>query len=121
MSWSRFPVYMWSSSGCPDSCPDDCVDREHELLHLWVSGEADERFTPEPSFDTETWKVKMEMPLATFDVLAVMRVAELIEEGQMATAVDRALEENAGNVGCDALCHLRDVPDFIERCKAAMT
>ena len=44
-----------------------------------------------------------EIPVDIFDELVVMRFAQLVEENKVIYAEKRAIKNNTGNIGCDAL------------------
>ncbi len=43
-------------------------------------------------------------PMDVFDELVVMRYAELVAEKSVKNVEKRAIQNNQGNFGCDALC-----------------
>lgn len=54
------------------------------------------------------------MPLEIFDELVAMRVAEMIEEGKLEAAAERAIQKYSGNVGCSALREHRGLKSWGE-------
>ena len=67
-----------------------------------------------PDDDEQINFVKTWMPMEIFDELVAMRVAELLEDGMLADAAGRAVENWSGNVGCSALSVLRGLPSWEE-------
>ena len=48
------------------------------------------------------------IPLEVADEFAVMRIAQLLDEGMISKTIDRAIHKWEGNGGCDRLIHLKD-------------
>ena len=95
MSYMRGRHYLW---------------RDDERLHLWAAGGYD-------GWDDSIWasgagsdKTCAEhrasgvaIPTDVIDELVVMRLAELISEGTVAAAIERACAKHKGNGGCEVL------------------
>lgn len=94
VSYMRGGYYLW---------------RDDERVHVWVADGYDgwdESIWAEPraaETDVGARPSGVGVPQAVADEYAVMRVAELLRDGGLAAAVDRALVRHAGNGGCEAL------------------
>lgn len=103
MSYMRGDYYLW---------------RDEDRVHFWARDGYD-------SWDESVWSEarrgaeKVEdrsealasgvgIPLAIADEFAVMRFAQLLEEGQLDGVIKRAIEKWSGNGGCIALSELGD-------------
>ena len=101
MSYMRGDNYIWSDG---------------ERLHLWVADGYD-------GWDQAVWAIDeneerregrvnasgVGIPEGVMDEFVVMRLAQLIEEGLVEEAIDRAVARGGGNFGCEALAKNREV------------
>jgi hypothetical protein len=78
-------IHLWSAGGY--DAWDKSIWNHHQLLEHGAESEASGAGIP--------WEV--------FDQLVVMRMAEILEEGSLKRAIDRAVEYHGGNFGCEAL------------------
>src|SRR5262245_46089434 len=92
MSYMRGANYLWRG--------------EDDRRHLWI----DDGFDPWEETGWAEGKVIDPRPAAgvairqeVMDEYVVMRIAELVESGEAAAAIDRALAQYGGNFGCSAL------------------
>jgi len=82
---------------------------DHENIYIWAADGYDH-------WDESIWADNVEhhgedgwkpsgvkIPFGILDMLVAMRMAELIEDGEMSAAIDRALENCSGNWGAAAL------------------
>jgi hypothetical protein len=95
MSYMRGDYYVW---------------HDGDNMHIWAAKGYDR-------WDHAVWAVDLDgnrhsdmleasgvgIPEAVLDELAMMRLAELLEEGQAEAAIDRAVQKSGGNFGCHAL------------------
>ena len=95
MSYMRGDNYIWSDG---------------ERLHIWVADGYD-------GWDEAIWAIDerekrhedranasgVSIPEEVMDEFVVMRLAQMIKEGLVDDAIDRAVARGAGNFGCEAL------------------
>ncbi len=102
MSYMRFPTYIW---------------HDHQRVHFWVPDGADAweesgwghamRESPDLGGAPDAGPGGVGVPQEIVDAFVMMRVAELVQEGLVESAIDRALGQ-AGNVGSLALVEHAD-------------
>ena len=102
MSYMRFPTYIW---------------HDHERVHFWIPDGADEweesgwghamRESTDLESATDARPGGVGVPQDVVDAFVMMRVAELVRDGLVDTAIDRALAQ-AGNFGSLALVERAD-------------
>jgi hypothetical protein len=88
MSYMRGDRYLW-------------CDGTH--LHFWAADGSDGWAKSGWVEDRGEEASGVALPLEVVDELVVMRLAELVEAGAFAAAVERALSRHGGNGGCVAL------------------
>jgi len=98
----RFPTYIWN---------------DHQRVHFWIPDGADEweesgwghamRESAGAERATDAGPAGVGVPQDIVDAFVMMRVAELVREGLVDTAIDRALA-HAGNGGSLALVESAD-------------
>ncbi|HUE90355.1 MAG TPA: hypothetical protein VMO26_30085 [Vicinamibacterales bacterium] len=96
MSYMRGPFYVWRDDTSIHIWAADGDDGWRESV--WAAHHLDNADGGAPS--------GTKIPLDTLDERAVMRLAQLIEDGRVAAAINRALERHRGNFGCNALDQL---------------
>ncbi len=102
MSYMRFPTYIW---------------QDHARVHFWVPDGADGweesgwgyavRESTDVAHATDAHPGGVGVPQDVVDAFVMMRVAELVRDGHIDTAIDRALAQ-AGNGGSLALVEHAD-------------
>ena len=90
----RGDYYLWADGG--------------DVLHIWAADGYDE-------WDESCWvdgrceagqkPSGVGIPEKVLDELVIMRLAQIIEEGLVDEAIDRAVSNQGGNYGCDTLSH----------------
>ena len=99
MAYMRGSFYLWQ---------DDVT------IHLWSRNGYD-------GWDQSVWNETVDstvaeanrasgvaIPPGVADEFVVMRIAQLIDEGKLSEAIDRAIHKWGGNGGCRMLIHLKD-------------
>ncbi len=100
MSYNRGDNYIWSDG---------------ERLHIWVADGYD-------GWDEALWAIDesdkrredrvtasgVSIPEAIMDEFVMMRLAQMVAEGLVDDAIDRAVAHSSGNFGCDALVKKRE-------------
>ncbi|MEJ7714020.1 MAG: hypothetical protein WKF84_30275 [Pyrinomonadaceae bacterium] len=86
--------YLWTDGG--------------DVLHIWAADGYDE-------WDEVGWAVNKRkdglkpsgvgLPEKVLDELVVMRLAQMLEEGLVDEAIERAISKHGGNYGCYPLAH----------------
>ena len=96
MSYMRGDYYLWNDGA--------------DVLHIWAADGYD-------GWDEAIWAIDEEgtrhkgrlnasgvgIPERKMDEFVMMRLSEMIEDGLVEEAIDRALESYSGNFGCEAL------------------
>jgi hypothetical protein len=95
MSYIRGDTYIWSDGA---------------RLHIWVAdgydGWDDAVWAMEASAKRRPDRVNASgvgIPEEVMDEFVMMRVAQIMDEGLIEGAIERAIVRSRGNVGCDAL------------------
>lgn len=84
--------------------------RDDERLHIWAAdgydGWEESGWAAVPDKNTEADGSRasgVSIPMEVVDELAVVRVAEMIHEGLVASAIERAAAKHGRNFGCQLL------------------
>ena len=96
MSYQRGDTYIWAGGdGRVHVWVADGDDGWRDSI--WAAGEDGRRHSGREHASG------VGVPETNMDELVVMRFAELLQDGELSAAIDRAVEHHTGNVGCIAL------------------